>query len=305
MPDKNEKKVIPEGMSRAEAMRLGYIQPEGVTVVNKSAEPMPQWVGGSPSESAVSQQDYLQTLPTPKATPMGVVDSDGVSDNRYAKNSGSKDMYNLLGNSMLMTPEEEERRKRRAEAAAAVGNLGKLMSGFANLYYVNKGAPSQVLPNDVMPDYMSFQDRVTQARQAALNNELARKRIINEERKQTRLEEDQRLRFRKQDWIEKYQAGLLDLKAEANRINEEYKQGQISIQERNAASRELNAMAAMIRANASSQTAAANASYKNWQMQPEHLEKEYDMYGNVTSQTKGRGGKQVVEPTNDKVKINW
>ena len=61
---------------------------------------------------------------------------------------------------------------------------------------------------------------------------------------------------RKQEWLEKYQQGRLDIDAERNRIEDEYKRGLITIQERNAASRELSAQAAYLRA----QTAGSRSS---------------------------------------------
>lgn len=70
----------------------------------------------------------------------------------------------------------------------------------------------------------------------------AQQKLENEKRKLDRQDEDQRLRNRKQDWLEKYQAGILDDKAERRRIDEDYKKGRISLMERDTATRELNAM---------------------------------------------------------------
>lgn len=54
--------------------------------------------------------------------------------------------------------------------------------------------------------------------------------------------------IRKQDWTEKYQQGLLDIKKEQLKIDEEYKRGLISKMERDAASNELKAQSDLISA---------------------------------------------------------
>jgi hypothetical protein len=119
------------------------------------------------------------------------------------------------------------------------------------------------VPDAVVPDYMSFVDRVNQARSAALNDQYQRDKLQQQidyqnesialrKAQEQRLNESARLAWRKQDWLEKYQAGVLDIKAEQNRINEEYKKGQISIQEWRAANDELKAQAAMLNANTNS-----------------------------------------------------
>lgn len=245
-------------------MRIeGLLRASQPTARDVGGDPYLEWLSTKDADKNEDVIDVNNNLPGPKATPMGVVGSDDVIDNRYTGNSGAGMLYNLTGESMLMSPEEEERRKRRAETAAAVGNLGKLMSGFANLYYVNKGAPSQVLPNSVMPDYMTFTDRVNQARRTAMNDQLQRERLQQQmdyqnesialrKQQEQRLNESARLAWRKQDWLEKYQAGVLDIKAEQNRINDEYKKGQISIQEWRAANDELKAHASMLNANTNS-----------------------------------------------------
>lgn len=201
-------------------------------------------------------------LPKPKATPMGV-GGDGRYANTDAK-TGTAALNNLFGDSWALTPEQEQARLRRMHTSSMIGNLGNVMSAFANLYYAGKGAPSQKVPDAVVPDYMSFVDRVNQARRAALNDQYQRDKLQQQidyqnesialrKAQEQRLNESARLAWRKQDWLEKYQKGVLDIKAEQNRINEEYKKGQISIQEWRAANDELKAQAAMLNAKTNSE----------------------------------------------------
>lgn len=68
------------------------------------------------------------------------------------------------------------------------------------------------------------------------------------QQQQDRLEAQANLALRKQDWLEKYQQGRLDLDREAKEIDRQYKQGLITKMERDAASRELTAQAAWLRA---------------------------------------------------------
>lgn len=91
--------------------------------------------------------------------------------------TGTSDLYNIVGDSYLMSPEEEQRRMNRMRTASAIGNLGNVMSAFANLYYTGKGAPSQKVPDAVIPPYMQFVDRVNQARKNAASMQLAREKM--------------------------------------------------------------------------------------------------------------------------------
>jgi hypothetical protein len=62
-----------------------------------------------------------------------------------------------------------------------------------------------------------------------------------------------RLADKKLDWQQKYQQGLLDVKKEQLEIDRDYKEGRISIDQRNAESRALQAQASMLRAQKSGQ----------------------------------------------------
>ena len=91
--------------------------------------------------------------------------------------SGTELMNSTFDSAWNLSDEEVAKRQRRATTAAAIGNLGNVMNAFANLYYVNKGAPSQQISAPVIPDYMTLQDRVTQARKDARAEQLAREKM--------------------------------------------------------------------------------------------------------------------------------
>lgn len=95
---------------------------------------------------------------------------------------------------------------------------------------------------EMMDAYMKQYNTERQAR-------LDETRAQNEKRKLDRLDEEQRLRVKKQDWLEKYQQGILDDKAERRRIQEDYNQGKISDMERRTQIAEYNAFTSRMRAN--------------------------------------------------------
>lgn len=81
-------------------------------------------------------------------------------------------------------------------------------------------------------------------RNSEYQSELLRLRQKEEERRQSAVF----LNEKKQEWNEKYQQGKLDIDKEKLEIDRQYKQGLISKMERDAASNELRARAAYIRA---------------------------------------------------------
>lgn len=163
-------------------------------------------------------------LPKPKATPMGVG-----GDGRYANtdvNTGTAALNNLFGDSWALTPEQEQARLRRMHTSSMIGNLGNVMSAFANLYYAGKGAPSQKVPDAVVPDYMSFVDRVNQARRNAEAMQMQRDRLAADaEYKQEQIRLKEKAEERQQAYydakIDKMikEGNLTDLRAEKERID--------------------------------------------------------------------------------------
>jgi hypothetical protein len=162
-----------------------------------------------------------------------------------------------FGDSFLMTPEEEQARLRKQHTASAIGNLGNMMNAFTNLYYVSKGAPSMQVSQPSMPDYMTFSDRVNQARQNARKEEMTRQNLAY----QNALDKE-KLEWQKQyqqdtiaarnarialdrdklNWKKQYDEGRLDIQRKKLLIEEMYKKGQIEHWEAQAYIDELNAL---------------------------------------------------------------
>lgn len=164
------------------------------------------------------------------------------------------------------TKEQNEKEQRRAERKARWDALGTFLTHLGNAVGAAGWGGSVKLESpvrlserqreifertqalrrqrnkDMMDAYMRQYNTERQAR-------LDETRTQNEKRKLDRLDEDQRLRVRKQDWLEKYQQGVLDDKAERRRIQEEFNQGKISDMERRTSIAELNAFTSRMREN--------------------------------------------------------
>lgn len=119
---------------------------------------------------------------TPWQKPVGDVAEIAVAtQSPQTRSTGTDEMNAAFGDSWAMSPEEEQRRLRRMRTASAIGNLGNVMSAFANLYYTGKGAPSQKVPDAVIPPYMQFVDRVNQARKNAEAMQMQRDRLASQD----------------------------------------------------------------------------------------------------------------------------
>ena len=240
MPDKDENKPLVQ-LGKAKQRRNGAPSSGAPTVYNvKDPADAYAWYlnnGEVIDDKGNVVEKKPETLPvSPKATPMGVVDENGVDDNRYK--TGMDYLRGISGDAGVISPEEEQRRLRRMRTASMIGNLGNVMSAFANLYYTGKGAPSQKVPDAVVPDYMSFVDRVNQARRNAEAMQMQRDRLMADaEYKNASIAQrmkDAEIRERrllmdeqKFEWKKQYDQGILDIKAEINRINDMKTRGQI------------------------------------------------------------------------------
>lgn len=169
-----------------------------------------------------------------------------------------------FGDSFLMTPEEEQARLRKQHTASAIGNLGNMMNAFTNLYYVSKGAPSMQVSQPSIPDYMTFSDRVNQARQNARKEEMTRQNLAyqNAMDKEKHALDKEELEWKKQyqqdtinarnarialdrdklNWKKQYDEGRLDIQRKKLLIEDMYKKGQIEHWEAQAYIDELNAL---------------------------------------------------------------
>lgn len=228
MPDKDENKPLVQ-LGKAEQRRNGAPSSGAPTVYNvKDPADAYAWYlnnGEVIDDKGNVVEKKPEILPvTPKATPMGVVDENGVDDNRYK--TGMDYLRGISGDAGVISPEKEQRRLRRMRTASAIGNLGNVMSAFANLYYTGKGAPSQKVPDAVIPPYMQFVDRVNQARKNAEAMQMQRDRLAADaEYKQEQIRLKEKAEERQQAYydakIDKMikEGNLTDLRAEKERID--------------------------------------------------------------------------------------
>lgn len=173
-------------------------------------------------------------------------------------------MLELLNQQKPETEEERKNREKKEKRERTFAAIGDALSAFHTAYSNARGVPSMIQPNTSLTGRL--QKRNDELRREREANRLAYlqnyQRLINEQHTadyQARslslreLEEQRRqvqlnIATRKQDWLEKYQQGMLDIKQEQLEIDRQYKSGQISKMERDAASNELRAQAAMLRA---------------------------------------------------------
>lgn len=174
------------------------------------------------------------------------------------------------------TPEQIEKENRRLRSRKNIAALSDTISAVANLGSAIAGSPNAVDPRQSLSavskarwdDLKRERERNSQIyhqamlRAAQLDESRARQEQLAKyqqqslelrNREEDRRQAQERLADRKLDWLQKYQQGLLDVKNEQLEIDREYKQGRISIDERNAASRALQAQASMMRAQKSGQ----------------------------------------------------
>ena len=162
---------------------------------------------------------------------------------------------------------ENEKNKKRQQMSDMWDGIGNVLISLGSFAGAAAGGPiptNMKDPAELTDRQRALRDK-TLAQRNAYNKDLFalmkqqkadeynRRKIDLEERKQNRLDEQQRLYYRKQDWLEKYQQGLLDDKAERRRIDEEYKKGTISLKEKNTAIAEFNAFTRRMNANRAAQ----------------------------------------------------
>lgn len=175
------------------------------------------------------------------------------------------------------TPEQIEKENRRMRSRKNIAALSDTISAIANLGSTMAGAPNAVDPRQSLSavskarwDEMKRErERNSQIyhqallRAAQLDETRQRQRQLADYQRQSialrkeeeaRRQSQMRLADKKLDWQQKYQQGLLDVKKEQLEIDRDYKEGRISIDQRNAESRALQAQASMLRAQKSGQS---------------------------------------------------
>lgn len=174
------------------------------------------------------------------------------------------------------TPEQIEKENRRMRSRRNLAALSDTISAIANLGSTMAGAPSAVEPRQSLSavskarwdELKRERERNSQIYHQAMlraaqldessryHRQLAKDRqqsIALRKEEEARRQSQMRLAEKKLDWQQKYQQGLLDVKKEQLEIDRDYKEGRISIDQRNAESRALQAQASMLRAQRSGQ----------------------------------------------------
>ena len=149
------------------------------------------------------------------------------------------------------TPEQIEKENRRMRSRKNIAALSDTISAIANLgskkYYVQ----SALAITDRQKSAAQLDETRQRQRQLA---DYQRQSIALRKEEEARRQSQMRLADKKLDWQQKYQQGLLDVKKEQLEIDRDYKEGRISIDQRNAESRALQAQASMLRAQKSGQS---------------------------------------------------
>lgn len=189
---------------------------------------------------------------------------------KWGKETGNNTDFLTMWNvaqkgDVTKTPEQIEKDAKKAERQEKFENIGNFLSHLGNFIGTAAfGAPSQTLePAQQLTARQQAVREKTEALRRAYNDrflenywkqradERKAEQLENDKRKQDRLDVQQRLLARKQDWLEKYQQGTLDLKSEKQDIDRQLAEGKISKMERDAAIAELNAQTRRISANTS------------------------------------------------------
>lgn len=246
------KKTVPTqtASSRIDASALGN-NAAGANVAGKTGVTVP----GAPGST--TEQTAPKVLSGETERPSRELDL-----NTEKRQNGYK--YDLMLNAMEQpeTPEEKEQREKREKRERLFATIGDGLSAFHDAYSKARGVDSMIdtgISKHLQDRYDKLEaernrrrDAYTRAamminsqRQAdenAMENERYRNEMMKiRQQQQDRLEAQAGLALRKQDWLEKYQQGILDDKKERTDIEREYKQGLISKMERDAAVNELNA----------------------------------------------------------------
>lgn len=199
------------------------------------------------------------------------------------------------------TPEQIEKENRRMRSRRNIAALSDTISAIANLGSTMAGAPSAVEPRQSLSavskarwDEMKRErERNSQIyhkamlRAAQLDESRQRQRQLADYQRQSialRKEEEARRQMqarldeRKQDWKQKSDQGKLDIQKEKLEIEREYKQGLISLRERDLSIKELNSQTSRMNAETNRMRANQAAGGKTVS-----VENEYNADGKVVS----------------------
>lgn len=265
------KKTVPTqtASSRIDAGALGN-NAAGANVAGKTGVTVPGAPGSTTEQTAPKVVNGATEGPSKE-----------LDLNTEKKLNGYK--YDLMLNALDKpeTAEEKEKREKREKRERLFATIGDGLSAFHDAYSKARGVDSMIdtgISKHLQDRYDKLEAERDRRRDAYMRTALAinaqrqadeagmdQQRYKNEmlkvrQQQQDRLEAQAGLALRKQDWLEKYQQGILDDKKERTAIEREYKQGLISKMERDAAIGELNAQTRYY--NAHKSKSGGGGSYK-------------------------------------------
>lgn len=168
--------------------------------------------------------------------------------------------------SLLTTPEQEARNLRASRSRQRILALGDALRHIGNIYNTTQGAPAQQFNDPVTAERTRYQqDKLLrdannmkyftyqQAKQAqdakqrqwerefSANEAYRTHQLTNRKQELDRLDKQYELNERKAAWQQMYQQGMLDIKKEQQKLDQEYKSGMLSVAQYRAATYALNA----------------------------------------------------------------
>lgn len=163
------------------------------------------------------------------------------------------------------TPEQEEKMRRSSVANQRIAAIGDALRHIGNIYHTVKYAPSQQFNSPVTEEYERYQKGkalrdaanlryYTYQQQRVAQDQKARQWDAEQNYKNAMLshyqDQDRRLWARDVDNAA-YHEGVLGLRKEKQKLDEDYRNKRISLDEYNARSRRISAMASAARAGGS------------------------------------------------------
>lgn len=171
-------------------------------------------------------------------------------------------MLDAIDKELAQQKQKDKAETRRQGYRDLINAIGDATIGLSDIIAANKYAPhvaskslseqgqkrAEKLKAERQKDYdkmLAYYNRTMQQRDKALNSDTAERKNAEAAMYKAEQMDLQNRRYyldvRRQDWREKYQQGTLDLKAEQQKIDKDFKDKKISIATRNAATSELRA----------------------------------------------------------------
>lgn len=224
-------------------------------------------------------------------------------------NSPTSGMDAVIAN-MYTSPEQEEKMRRASVANQRILAIGDALRHIGNIYNTVNGAPSQQFNNPVQEEYARYQQgkavrdaanaRYFSYQQAKAAQDAKAKQWEEEQGYKKAMlthyqDQDRRLWARDVDNAA-YHEGLLGLRKEKQKLDEDYRNKRISLDEYNARSRRISAMASAARAGRSGGSGGKGMDEYTTTTETVY---NYDKYGKRTgtSTTKRRMVNGKAQPT--------